>query len=136
MINGGHLPKIAITLSLLGGIALGAAVTGALHAQVKPTVYSVDEAFGDVDLSNISEYMRDYVPIAQASIKAHGGKVLAETSKVTTFSGSSPKRAAIVLWPNIDQFVGWYNSPEYTHAREIGSKYTKFQLFVVEAQPQ
>jgi uncharacterized protein (DUF1330 family) len=133
MTNGDYLPKVAIPLALLAGIALGAAVTSTLHAQVKPAVYSVDQAFGDVDLTGISEYMHDYVPIAQASIKAYGGKVLAESSTVTTFSGSSPKRAAIVLWPNIDQFDAWYNSPEYAQAREIGGKYTKFHIFVVEA---
>jgi uncharacterized protein (DUF1330 family) len=136
MANGNHLPTLAIALSVLAGIALGAAVTSALRAQVKPVVYSVDQAFGDVDLTGISEYMHDYVPIAQASIKAHGGKILAESSTITTFSGDSPKRAAIVLWQNIDQFEAWYNSSEYTRAREIGGKYTKFQLFVVEAHPQ
>lgn len=126
-------PKLTIALSLLAGIAIGAAVTSALHAQVKPAVYSVDEAFADVDLSGVSDYTHNYVPLTQASMKAYGGKVLAESSKVTTFSGSSPKRAAIVLWQNIDQFEAWYNSPEYTHAREIGGKYAQFHMFVVEA---
>jgi uncharacterized protein (DUF1330 family) len=69
-------------------------------------------------------------------MKAYGGEVLAESSKVTTVSGSSPKRAAIVLWQNMDQFEAWYNSPEYTHAREIGGKYARFHLFVVDAQSQ
>ncbi len=135
MTNGDHLPKLAIAISLLAGLALGAAVTSALRAQVKP-VYSVDQAFGDEDLTAIGEYMQDYVPIAKASIKAYGGKVLAESSTLTTFSGSPPKRAAIVLWQNIDQFQAWYNSPEYTHAREIGSKYTNFHIFVVDALSQ
>jgi ISXO2-like transposase domain len=41
-------------------MALGAVVTSALRAQVKPVAYSVDQAFGDVDLTGISEYMRDH----------------------------------------------------------------------------
>ena len=134
MAEGTHPPKLGIALSLLAGIAIGATVTGALHAQVKPAVYSVDEAFADVDLSGVSDYTHNYVPLTQASVNAYGGKVLAESSKVTTFSGSSPKRAAIVLWQNMDQFEAWYNSPEYTHAREIGDKFAQFHMFVVDAQ--
>jgi len=133
MAEGTRTPKLAIALSLLAGIAIGAAGTSALHAQVKPAVYSVDEALADVDLAGISDYTHNYVPLTQASMKAYGGNVLAESSKVKTFSGNSPKRAAIVLWRNIDQFEAWYNSPEYTHAREIGGKYAKFHMFVVEA---
>ena len=136
MAEGTRPPKLAIALSLLAGIAIGAAVSSALRAQVKPAVYSVDEAFADVDLSGVRDYTNDYVPLTQASMKAYGGKVLAESSNVTTFSGSSPKRAAIVLWKNIDQFEAWYNSPEYTHAREIGGKYAQFHMFVVDAQSQ
>jgi uncharacterized protein (DUF1330 family) len=136
MTNGIYPLKLAMTLSLLAGIAIGAALMSALHARAKPAVYSVDQAYTDVDLTGISEYMRDYVPIAQASTKAYGGKTLAESSTVTTFSGSASKRAAIVLWKNIDQFKAWYNSPEYTHAREIGSKYAKFHMFLVEALAQ
>ena len=136
MAEGARPPRLAIALSLLAGIAIGAAVSSALHAQVKPAVYSVDEAFADVDLSGVRDYTNDYVPLTQASMKAYGGKVLAESSNVTTFSGSSPKRAAIVLWKNIDQFEAWYNSPEYTHAREIGGKYAQFHMFVVDAQSQ
>jgi uncharacterized protein (DUF1330 family) len=136
MAEGNRLPKSAIALSLLAGIALGAAGTSALHAQVNPAVYSVDEAFADADLSGITDYTHDYVPIAQSSTKAYGGRILAETSKVTTVSGSPPKRAAIVLWQNIDQFEAWYNSPEYARAREIGGKYAQFHMFVVDAQSQ
>jgi uncharacterized protein (DUF1330 family) len=136
MVEGTRPPNLGIALSLLAGIVIGAAVTGALRAQVKPAVYSVDEAFADVDPSAVSDYTRNYVPVTQASMKAYGGKVLAESSNVTTFSGSSPKRAAIVLWKNIDQFKAWYNSPEYTHAREIGNKYAQFHMFVVGAQSQ
>ena len=136
MAEGTRPPKLASALSLLAGIAIGAAVTSALHAQVKPRVYSVDEAFTNVDLAGNSDYMHNYVPLTQASMKAYGGKVLAESSKVTTVSGNSSKRAAIVLWQNIDQFEAWYNSPEYTHAREIGAKYAQFHMFVVNAQSQ
>jgi uncharacterized protein (DUF1330 family) len=136
MSNNYRSPVTAIAMSLLTGIAVGATVASALHAQGKPGVYSVDQAFTDVDLANVGEYMKDYVPLAQASIKAYGGKVVAESSTVTTLTGSPPRRAAIVLWQNMDQFEGWYNSQEYRHAREIGGKYADFHMFVVGASSQ
>jgi len=59
MAEGTRPPKLAIALSLLAGIAVGAAVTSALHAQVKQAVYSVDQAFADADLSGIGDYTHD-----------------------------------------------------------------------------
>jgi hypothetical protein len=44
-----------MALSLLAGIVVGAAGASALHAQVKPVVYSVDEAFADVDLGTVRD---------------------------------------------------------------------------------
>jgi uncharacterized protein (DUF1330 family) len=131
-----HSPVTAIAMSLLTGAAIGATVASALHAQGKPAVYSVNQAFTDVDLTNADEYMKDYVPLVQASIKAYGGKVVAESSTLTTLTGRPPRRAAIVLWQNMDQLEGWYNSPEYRHAREIGIKYADFHMFAVEASSQ
>ena len=136
MSNNYHSPVTAIAMSLLTGVAVTATVASALHAQGKPAVYSVNQAFTDVDLANADEYMKDYVPLVQASINAYGGKVVAESSTVTTLTGSPPRRAAIVLWQNMDQFEGWYNSPEYRLAREIGGKYADFHMFVVEAPSQ
>jgi uncharacterized protein (DUF1330 family) len=136
MTNNYHSPAIAIAMSLLTGVAVGAAVASALHAQGKPAVYSVDQAFTDVDLAHADEYMKDYVPLVQASMKAYDGKVVAESSTVTTLTGSPPRRAAIVRWRNMDQFQRWYNSPEYRHAREISVKYADFHMFVVEGPSQ
>jgi uncharacterized protein (DUF1330 family) len=136
MSNNHHSLVTVIVMSLLTGVAVGATVASGLHAQGKPAVYSVDQAFTDVDLANVDEYVKDYVPLVQASMKAYGGKVVAESSTVTTLTGSPLRRAAIVLWQNMDQFERWYNSSEYRHAREIGGKYADFHMFVVEASSQ
>jgi len=80
--------------------------------------------------------MKDYVPLTQASIKPHGGKMLAESSKVMSPDCKPPKRVAIVLWENMEQFQAWYSSADYKKAREIGGKYAKFRVFAVESAPQ
>ena len=126
----------AVAVSLLAGMVLGAVSVQCLHAQAKRQVYTVNEAVTDLDLAAIEEYAKDYVPLMQASIKAHGGKILAESPNVFAPDGDPPKRLAIVLWDNMEQFQVWYNSAEYRRAREIGSKYAKFRLVAVEKLSQ
>ncbi len=62
-----------VTLAMLSGIGLGAVGMRSLQAQTKPPVYMV----GLVDVSNMDGYAKEYLPPAQASIKAHGGVTLA-----------------------------------------------------------
>jgi hypothetical protein len=126
MTNDDYLPKLAIALALLAGIALDGAVTSTLHAQVQPAVYSVDQAFGDVDLTGTSEYMHDYVPIAQASIKAYGGKVLAESSTVTTFSCST----TVWTYKNVDAVVKDKLCPLPITQNIFDSNFSEFHLTV------
>jgi uncharacterized protein (DUF1330 family) len=52
------------------------------HAQGKPPVYQVVE----IDMSDQEAYLKDYVPKAQAAIKAAGGKFLAVTSNGKSFA--------------------------------------------------
>ena len=62
-----------LTLAMLAGFGLGAVAVQGLHAQTKPPVYQVVE----IDLLDREAYVKDYVPKAQAAIKAAGGKFLA-----------------------------------------------------------
>jgi uncharacterized protein (DUF1330 family) len=126
----------AVAASLAAGIVLGAVAAQGLHAQSKRQVYTVNEAVTDLDLATIDEYAKDYVPLTQASIKAHGGKILAESADVVAPDGDPPKRLAIVLWRDMDAFQAWYNSADYRRARDMGSKYAKFRLVAVESLPQ
>jgi uncharacterized protein (DUF1330 family) len=104
-----------------------------LHAQAKPPVYTVTE----IDVTNIDAYTKEYAPLAQASIKASGGKLLAAGQKVTALEGDPPKpRVAIQMWDSLEKAQAWRNSAEYKKAREIGNKYAKFRAFAVEGLPQ
>ena len=99
-------------------------------------VYTVNEAVTDLDLAAIEEYAKVYVPLVDASIKAHGGKILAESPTCLLPTAIRQSVSAIVLWDNMEQFQAWYNSAEYRRAREIGGKYAKFRLVAVEKLPQ
>jgi uncharacterized protein (DUF1330 family) len=127
-----------VTLAMLAGVGLGAAAVQGLHAQAKPPVYYIAE----IDVTNPDAYAREYVPKAQAIIKAAGGRFLAiggaaaSGVKVTAFDGEAPKRIVVQVWDNIEKIQAWRANPEYVAHRKIGDKYAKFRSFAVEGLAQ
>jgi uncharacterized protein (DUF1330 family) len=130
----------AMGLGLLAGIIIGGAAIDVLHAQAKPPVYYVAE----IEVSNPEAYAKEYVPKAQATIKASGGRYVAiggagasGGAKVTPIEGDGPKnRVVIQVWDSLEKVQAWRNSPEYKQARKIGDKYAKFRSFVVDGVAQ
>ncbi len=59
-----------VALSILAGVAVGAAAVQALHAQAKPPAYVVAE----IDVTNAEPYDKEYVPPAAKAIADAGGK--------------------------------------------------------------
>jgi uncharacterized protein (DUF1330 family) len=125
--------RYTLTFAMLAGFGLGAVAVQGLHAQAKPPIYYVAE----IDVTNIDAYTKEYAPLAQASIKAAGGRLLAAGQNVTSIEGAPPtKRVAIQVWDSMDKIQAWRNSAEYKKAREIGNKHAKFRAFTVEGLPQ
>jgi uncharacterized protein (DUF1330 family) len=119
-------------LAMLAGIAIGATAIQGLHAQAKPPVYLVTE----IDVTNADAYVKEYAPLAQASIKKAGGKLLAASLKVSQIEGTAPKRVAIQVWDSLEQIQAWRNGADYKDARKIGDKYATFRSFALEGLPQ
>jgi len=112
---------------MLAGVAIGAIAIQSLYAQAKPPVYFVAEN----DVTDPDGYKTQYLPPAQASIKAHGVRYLA-AGTATAFAGEPPKsRVVIHVWDSMEQLQGWFNSPEYREARKIGEKYAKFRNYAI-----
>ena len=112
----------AVALAMLAGIGMGALGVRVLRAQTKPPVYMI----GMVDVSNADGYAKEYLPPAQASIKAHGGVTLA-AGPGTVIEGSPPgKRFVILRWDSLEQLKGWRDSPEYTAAHKNGDEVREF----------
>jgi uncharacterized protein (DUF1330 family) len=125
--------RYTATFAMLAGFGLGAVAVQGLHAQAKPPIYYVAE----IDVTNIDAYTKEYAPLAQASIKAAGGRLLAAGQNVTSIEGAPPtKRVAIQVWDSMDKIQAWRNSAEYKKACEIGNKFAKFRAFTVEGLPQ
>ena len=58
-----------VALGVLAGIGIGGVTVQGLHAQATPPVYYVAE----IDISDLGAYTNEYLPKAQAIIKAAGG---------------------------------------------------------------
>ncbi len=123
-----------VALMLLAGAAIGAAAVEALHAQAKPPVYMVYEN----ELTNRDGYLKEYVPTAIATIKAHGGRIVA-AGKPTTYAGAPPKEPAsfgILVFDSTEQLEGWLHSDEYKKIRAVGEQYAKYRNVAVPGLPQ
>jgi uncharacterized protein (DUF1330 family) len=122
----------ALGLAILAGIGIGAVGVEGLHAQAKPPVYMI----ADNTVTDPAGYAKEYLPLAQPTIKAHGGHYVA-AGKGTAIDGDPPKgRVVILVWESMDQLMAWRHSPEYEKARAIGEKYAKFRVFAVEGVKQ
>jgi Uncharacterized conserved protein len=75
-------------LSLLAGLAVGAAAIQVLHAQAKPAAYVVAE----IDVINAAPYDKEYVPPAAKAIADGGGKYIVRGGETTSFYGDPQSR--------------------------------------------
>src|ERR1700724_1730721 len=99
-----------LTIALFAGAAIGGLVIHGLHAQAKPPVFQVVE----IDVLDQEAYSKDYVPKAQAAIKAAGGKFLAAGGKTTTIEGEPPKsRVVIQQWDSLEKVQAYRNSTAF-----------------------
>ena len=118
----------AVMLSMLCGAGIGAAGVEGLRAQAKPPIYMI----GNNEVSDPDGYMKEYLPLAQATLKAHGAVYVA-AGKGTAIDGEPPKgRVVIIRWNSMEQLLAWRHSPEYEAARKIGEKYAKYNVVAVE----
>jgi uncharacterized protein (DUF1330 family) len=118
-----------VAIALVAGAAIGGSAIQGLHAQAKLPVYTVSE----IDVTNVAAYEKEFAPIAQASIRKSGGKILAGSQKVTSLEGTPPKsRVTIQVWDSLEQAQAWRNSADYKAARMIGDKYATYRAFAVE----
>jgi len=121
--------QYTVTFAMLAGFGLGAVAVQGLHAQAKPPVYQVVE----IDILNQEAYLKDYVPKAQAAIKAAGGEFLAAGGKTTTIEGEPPKsRDVIQQWDSLDKVQAYRNSTAFKDLLPLRDKLAKFRSFVIE----
>lgn len=124
--------RYTVALAMLAGIGIGAVGVHGLQAQAQPPVYMI--ALNEV--SNADGYAKEYLPPAQASIKAHGGVYVAAGPGTVLAGSVAGTRIVILRWDSLEQLKAWRDSPEYQAALKIGEKYAKYNIVAVNGVKQ
>jgi uncharacterized protein (DUF1330 family) len=93
--------RIALGLTLLTGIAIGATAIQGLHAQAKPPTYAVIA----VRKMNDAEAFKTVIAKGPAAAEAFGGKFVARTDQVTSLDG-----ALMIAFDSVEKAQAWHNS--------------------------
>ena len=106
-----------LALTLLAGVALGAAAVHGLHAQATPPVLYV------VDISEVKGAAA-FAAVAGRSnaaagerLKRLGGRYVARTDKITAVDGTPPKRLIIIAFDNMEKAKAFSSEPGHHVAR-------------------
>lgn len=81
----------------------------------------------------------EYKKLSPATIKQYGGKYLARGGATEVLEGEwKPKRLVILQFDSMDQARTWYNSPEYTHAKEFRQRSSEGRMVLIDCyqEPQ
>jgi uncharacterized protein (DUF1330 family) len=122
-----------VALSVVAGVAIGAAAVQALHAQATPPAYVVAE----IDVTNVDPYDKEYVPPAAKAITDGGGRYIVRGGETAAYYGEPPKsRIAIMAFESMEKARAAFNSSAYKEAKKVGDKYAKFRVYAVEGLSQ
>jgi uncharacterized protein (DUF1330 family) len=125
--------RCTVALSILAGVAVGAAAVQALHAQAKPSAYVIAE----IDVTNVEPYDKEYVPPAAKAVTDGGGKYIVRGGRTVALYGEPPKpRIAVMVFESMERAQAAFDSPAYKAAKTLGDKYATFRVYAVEALPQ
>jgi uncharacterized protein (DUF1330 family) len=120
-------------LSVIAGLALGAAGIEILHAQAKPMAYSI--VLNTVN--DQEKYMKEFAPAITKTLPDAGGKYLVRGGKTIPMHGAPPApRIVVVQFESIDKAQAWAASPAAKDAYAIGEKYAILNDFLVEGVSQ
>jgi len=125
--------RYTVALSMVAGVAIGAAAVQALHAQAKPPAYVIAE----LDVKNVERFDKEYVPPAAKAVTDGGAKYIVRGGNTVAFFGEPPKpRIAVMVFESMEKARAAFDSPAFREAKKVGDKYAKFRVYAVEGLPQ
>jgi uncharacterized protein (DUF1330 family) len=131
---------ILISAAVILGVGISTEVVQGVHAQARPVAYVIYE----FTPTNNDAYAKEYVPLAQKSVRDYGGKflrgggaLLAGLGNNLSITGDPPKSIVLFRFESLDKAQEWSNSAAWRDAVLVGHKYTSyFRVFAVEGLPQ
>jgi uncharacterized protein (DUF1330 family) len=121
---------IALGLTLLAGVAIGAAATNGLHAQAKPPAYIVIPILKINDAAAFKAGVTDKVK--PEDLKAAGGEWMIRNTKFTSLDGNPPERLVIIKFDSVEKAQAFSNTAAQKEINAARMKSTNSLSFIVE----
>jgi uncharacterized protein (DUF1330 family) len=120
--------RVALGLTLLAGIAIGATAIQGLHAQAKPPTYAVVA----VRKMNDAEAFKTVIAKGPAAAEAAGGKLVVRTDKIASLDGTPPVRFVLIAFDSAEKAKAWHDSAAQKELDAIRIKSTDSLSFLVD----
>ena len=95
--------RIALGLTLLAGVAIGATAIQGLHAQAKPPAYVVIPILKMNDAAGFKAGVVDKANAMAAEMTAAGGQYVIRSEKFTSLDGTPPARLVIMKFDSVEK---------------------------------
>ena len=120
--------RLALTLAMLAGFALGAVAVQSVHAQRSgPGAYAI------IDITEVTspQGLNEALAKLPASVTAFGGKFVTRTENILGFDGVPPLRFFIIAFDTMEKAQNWNNSPAQAAVNQARMQATTSSSFVV-----
>jgi uncharacterized protein (DUF1330 family) len=86
----------------------------------------------NIDVFDPEGYLK-YKDIATPTVPLYGGRYIVRGGENGILEGDwQPKRVVVLEFPTLERAKAWWNSPEYTPAKEIRQRTAHTQMIFVE----
>ncbi len=122
--------RYKLGLTLLAGIALGAAAIEGIHAQMKPPTYVV---IAIRKITNADAY-KEVMVKGPAAAAASGATFVIRSDKITSLDGTPPARFVLLKFDSPEKAMAWHNSAAQKEVDAIRAKTTDSLSFMLEGE--
>ena len=114
----------------IAALALGAAMVGALRAQIKVPVYAVIDISETMD---VDAYIKAVSAAEPKATQSAGGRFIIRTNKAISLDGGpAPNRFVVIAFDSEEQARAWHASQPIKEVNAVRAKTTKSRAFLVE----
>lgn len=86
----------------------------------------------EISITNNVEY-EEYKKLTPAAIAAYDGKFIVRSTNTESLEGNwQPERMVVLEFPSVERAKEWWNSNEYSKAKEIRQRSASTKMLVVE----
>ena len=124
--------RIALGLTLLAGVLIGATAIQGLHAQAKPPAYVVIPILKMNDAAGFKVGVVDKANATAAEMTAAGGQYVIRSEKFTSLDGTPPARLVIMKFDSVEKAEAFEKTAAQKEINAARVKTTDSLSFIVE----